>query len=108
VGAFPSHDYISVVWLGVAAGSAQLTALHEAIEAAYVDAGFDPADHDFTPHVTLARMKHAGGKAHVQNVLERLDPTPGTMRVTEVRLTKSERGREGPVYSTVCRVSLAE
>lgn len=106
VGAFPSHDYISVVWLGVAAGTSELTALHDAIEAAFVDAGFEPEDHAFTPHVTLARMEHAGGKAHVQDVLERYDPEPGGMRVSEVRLTRSDLEADGPHYSTVHRVPL--
>lgn len=106
VGAFPSHDYISVVWLGVDDGTRELTILHEKIEDRFVDVGFDPADHEFTPHVTLARMEHAGGKEHVQSVLEAVDPRPGSMTVSEVRLTKSALTDDGPEYSTVHRVEL--
>lgn len=106
VGAFPSRDYISVVWLGVDCGARELTELHECIEQQFVDLGFDPEDHEFTPHVTLARMKHAGGKELVQDLLDEYDPDPGSMRVSEVRLTKSDLGHEGPVYSTVHRASL--
>ncbi|WP_137284227.1 RNA 2',3'-cyclic phosphodiesterase [Halorussus salinisoli] len=101
VGVFPDISYIQVLWLGVGAGSEQMTALHEAIEREVTRLGFDPEDHDFTPHVTLARMKHAGGKELVQEKVEELDPTVGTAEVTEVRLTKSVLTDDGPEYSTV-------
>ena len=101
LGAFPSDDYIRVVWLGFEAGSAELAALHGAIEDRTVALGFDPETHDFTPHVTLARMQHAGGKELVQRALRERDPTVGSWTVEAVRLTESELGSEGPEYSTV-------
>lgn len=106
VGAFPNHDYIKVVWLGVDAGAGELTALHESIEDQFVEMGFEPEDHEFTPHVTLARMKHAGGKDLVQELLDNYDPSPGTMQVEDARLKKSELGPGGPEYSTVHSVPL--
>jgi len=100
LGVFPSLDYISVVWVGVDEDG-QLATLHEAIEDAFVAEGFDPADHDFTPHVTVARMEHAGGKEHVQRVVREGDPTLGSITVEAVRLTESTLTDAGPVYSTV-------
>jgi 2'-5' RNA ligase len=105
-GVFPSLDYISVVWLGVEAGSEEMTALHEAIEERTVAMGFAPEDHDFTPHVTLARMDHAGSKELVQETVTERDPDVGTLDVTEIRLTESVLGPEGPEYSTVERSGL--
>ncbi|MFC4450685.1 RNA 2',3'-cyclic phosphodiesterase [Halorussus aquaticus] len=101
VGVFPDIGYIKVLWLGVSEGGEQMTALHEAIEREVTRLGFDPEDHDFTPHVTLARMEHAGGKELVQENVEELDPTVGTTEVTEIRLTESVLTDEGPEYSTV-------
>lgn len=106
LGAFPSRDYIQVVWLGVREGGEELAQLHATIEERTVEGGFDPEEHEFTPHVTLARMEHAGGKALVQQVLDERDPTVGTTTVEEVRLTESELGPDGPVYSTVERFPL--
>ncbi|MFQ3294980.1 MAG: 2'-5' RNA ligase [Halobacteriales archaeon] len=105
LGVFPSLDYISVLWFGVrdGHGDAELTRLAEAVEDELVAEGFDPADHDFTPHVTLARMNHAGGKDLVQENVRELDPTIGTAQVSEIRLTKSELTDKGPIYSTVER-----
>ena len=106
LGVFPSLDYISVVWLGVESGGEEMTRLAEAIEERTTAIGFDPEDHDFTPHVTLARMEHAGGKELVQEVVQEQDPTVGSMAVPAVRLTKSELTADGPVYSTVEAFSL--
>ncbi|ELY84597.1 RNA 2',3'-cyclic phosphodiesterase [Natrinema altunense] len=101
LGVFPSLDYISVVWLGVEAGGEELTRLHEAIEDRTTAMGFDPEDHEFTPHVTLARMNHAGGKELVQDLVREREPTIGEARVDEIRLTESTLTDEGPLYSTV-------
>ncbi|TMT85253.1 RNA 2',3'-cyclic phosphodiesterase [Haloterrigena sp. H1] len=101
LGVFPTLEYISVLWLGVEDGGDELTRLHESIEARTTDLGFDPESHDFTPHVTLARMEHAGGKELVQELVAERDPTIGETRVDEIRLTESTLTEDGPVYSTV-------
>ena len=106
LGVFPSLDYISVVWLGVGAGSEELTTLYEAVEAATTDLGYDAADHEFTPHVTLARMDHAAGKTAVQRAVRERDPEVGRLAVEELRLTESTLTADGPEYRTVERFEL--
>jgi len=108
LGVFPSMAYISVVWAGVrsGAGDSELTALADAVEAELTDLGFDPADHDFTPHITLARMDDARDKQRVQRRVRETDPTVGTFRVESVRLTQSTLTDEGPVYETVSEITL--
>lgn len=101
LGVFPSHEYISVVWAGVREGAKQLTRLHEAIENRTTELGFEPEEHEFTPHATIARMDHAGGKELVQRLVTERDPTVGTVRFDEIRLTESTLTPDGPVYSTV-------
>ena len=106
LGVFPSLDYISVVWIGASAGSVELTALHEAIEQRTVAMGFDEEDHEFTPHATIARMDHAGGKELVQKEVRESDPDVGELRVEEVRLKESVLSSDGPTYTTVERFEL--
>ncbi len=106
LGVFPSMEYISVVWAGVDEGSRALTALHEALEAETTAIGFDPEEHSFTPHVTLARMTDARGKQVVRRLVRERDPTIGRFEVTEIRLTESTLTADGPVYETVGRVRL--
>ncbi|MFB6305303.1 MAG: RNA 2',3'-cyclic phosphodiesterase [Haloferacaceae archaeon] len=106
LGVFPSFDYISVVWAGVDEGAEEMTRLHEAVERETVEVGFDPEDHEFTPHVTVARMDDARGKDLVQEVVAESAPTVGSFRVDEVRLTESTLLDEGPQYDTVARFPL--
>jgi len=106
LGVFPSLSYISVVWVGVREGGTELTALHEAVEARATDIGFDPEDHAFTPHATVARMDHAGGKELVQEIVQEADPDVGRLAVDEIRLTESVLTDEGPAYTTLAAVSL--
>ncbi|WP_435196885.1 RNA 2',3'-cyclic phosphodiesterase [Natronomonas sp. EA1] len=105
-GVFPSLDYISVIWLGVGEGAAEMTRLATAIEDRFEALGFDRERHEFTPHVTVARMDDAREKAHVQDVVENRQPAVGPLEVSEVRLTKSTLTGEGPEYETVGRVPL--
>lgn len=105
-GVFPSLDYISVVWAGVDAGSAELTALHEALEVETTALGVDPENHAFTPHVTLARMNDARGKELVQEAVRERDPEIGRFEVDAVRLVSSTLTSDGPAYETVASFGL--
>ena len=106
VGAFPSAAYIRVVWLGVGRGASELTALHRKIESETTGLGYEAAAHEFTPHVTLARMEHAAAKGKVQRFLREADPDTGTIRIEELRLKESVLTGDGPAYRTVERIEL--
>ncbi|WP_415379920.1 RNA 2',3'-cyclic phosphodiesterase [Halosimplex sp. TS25] len=106
LGVFPSLDYISVVWIGTRTGGEELTRIHETVEERTTAMGFDAEDHEFTPHVTLARMEHAGGKEQVQETVRERDPDVGTLAVEEIRLKESALGPDGPSYETVERFPL--
>jgi 2'-5' RNA ligase len=105
-GVFPSLDYITVIWSGVRQGAGRLRRLHEDLVPELTPLGFEPDDHAFTPHVTLARMDDARGKETVQRVVREEDPLIGSFRVESVRLKRSELTADGPAYSTVARVPL--
>jgi 2'-5' RNA ligase len=107
-GVFPSQSYISVVWAGVreGVGGAETRRLQSAVERELADLGFEGEDHDFTPHITIARMDDARGKDLVQRVVRETDPDIGSFRVDELRLKKSTLRSDGPVYETVAAFPL--
>ncbi|MFA1609633.1 RNA 2',3'-cyclic phosphodiesterase [Halobellus rubicundus] len=107
-GVFPAMDYISVVWAGVRedGGAAATTRLAAAVEDELTALGFEADDHDFTPHVTLARMDDARGKALVQDVVRDADPDLGAFTVEEIRLKESTLRDDGPEYETVASFPL--
>jgi 2'-5' RNA ligase len=106
LGVFPSLEYISVVWLGVEAGGEALIRLQEALERETTAIGYDAERHDFTPHVTLARMDHAAAKEDVQHAVEERHPEVETLEVEELRLTESTLTPDGPEYRTLERFEL--
>ena len=106
LGVFPSLEYIRVVWLGVDAGGEELTRLHEAVEERTTALGYEPESHEFTPHVTLARMNHAAAKERVQEYVREGTVEVGRRRIEELRLTESKLTDSGPVYETVERYPL--
>lgn len=101
LGVFPNREYISVVWGGVERGGDELTALHEALEAEATALGVEPADHEFTPHVTLARVENATGADAVRDALDAEDPEIGSFSVDEIRLVESTLTASGPEYDAV-------
>ncbi|RAW44176.1 RNA 2',3'-cyclic phosphodiesterase [Halorubrum sp. 48-1-W] len=106
LGVFPSLEYVSVVWVGVDDGTAELTRLHEALEAETTALGFDPEDHAFTPHVTVARMDDGRGKELVRRVVSEERPELGRFTVEEVALIESTLTDEGPIYEPIGRFAL--
>lgn len=56
LGAFPSMRSPRTLWLGME-NSAELRALKEAIEEALFTRGFNRDEKDFTPHLTLCRIR---------------------------------------------------
>ncbi|MGM0604579.1 MAG: RNA 2',3'-cyclic phosphodiesterase [Halobacteriota archaeon] len=108
LGVFPSPSYISVVWTGVKTGRGDLwlRRLHAAIERETTAIGYEAESHEFTPHVTIARMDDARGKTLVQDALASCDPTIGTFTVRDVRLKRRVRSADGPPYRTIERFEL--
>jgi len=106
LGVFPSVEYIRVVWLGVDTGGEEVIRLHEAVEGRMTALGYEPERHAFTPHVTLARVDNAAAKEDVQRYVEAHDPTAGTLRIDDIRLTKSTLTPDGSVYETVSTFEL--
>jgi 2'-5' RNA ligase len=57
LGAFPTAGRARVVWVGLAAGAAEVVALSDALEPALNPLGFKPERREPQPHITLARVK---------------------------------------------------
>ncbi|MCK4321614.1 RNA 2',3'-cyclic phosphodiesterase [candidate division WOR-3 bacterium] len=57
LGAFPSKNRIKVLWVGVDEGKNQLKELYKNIEKRIIQFGFKKEEKDFTPHVTIGRVK---------------------------------------------------
>lgn len=105
LGAFPSISRPSVLWLGVEEGAGELKTLAEQVDRCCQAAGFEPEQRDFTPHLTLARVKRSRGSG--RSVLQSVSPTSvGSSSVSEVTLYRSHLGGGGSAYTPLARIPL--
>jgi len=107
-GAFPAPGRPRVVWIGVRP-TEPLETLYQAVEAAMVRRGFDPATRAFRPHITLgrARDRARAGLGGLREPIARLNYR-ATFQVRTVDLMESHLSPRGARYSAVHRTSLSK
>ena len=106
VGTFPQKGSPRVVWAGVTEGHERLIALEDAISGRLADVGVPRDARPFSPHLTLARVKEAGG-LRAQALLEGLGGIVlGSTRLDAITLFESRLSPEGPQYQPLQRTQL--
>src|SRR2546428_4333953 len=105
-GAFPTLHRMNVLWVGME-GAEPLAEIARRLEAATEPLGYPREGRDFSPHVTIARVKGPRGLDAVRRVLEaHARDAFGEVRVDRVRLKKSVLPPGGALYSTLGEVPL--
>ena len=105
LGAFPNLKRPRVVWAGL--HSEGLTALSEKIETALMSLDFPPEERDFTPHLTLGRIRSFRGWEQVLAVMKEHDHTRfGESEINYVTLYQSELRPNGAVYHPLGSIAL--
>jgi len=98
LGAFPNLRRPRIVWVGLQGNG--LVTLSEAIEAALMPLDFPPEDREFTPHLTLGRVRSPRGWDRVLAVLKEHEHTDfGASTVDHVTLYQSDLHPEGAKYT---------
>lgn len=100
LGAFPDARRPRVVWVGVSEGASELAELSAKVNKALSRLKLPSIDEEFTPHLTIARVK--GGVGSLPMLLQEAARVEiGTMRVDRVRLKRSTLTPRGPIYQTI-------
>jgi RNA 2',3'-cyclic 3'-phosphodiesterase len=118
-GFFPTAKAPRVFWVGIAAGP-ELAALAKSVDEATAALGVPKEEHEFSPHLTLARRggsgaprwrKGDGANPVFQRLQERLAAMPalefGTMTAREFFLYQSHLIQGGAKYTKIARFGLA-
>ena len=96
-----------VVWLGVRGDIEGLRGVVRRVDLALGDAGVEPNDRRFAPHLTLARLDRrvtAEERRLVAEVVAAMPPPePFPLRVRTVALVRSTLGGPRPVYDVLRR-----
>jgi RNA 2',3'-cyclic 3'-phosphodiesterase len=105
LGAFPNLKRPRVVWVGLQ--SEGLTALSEKIETALVSLDFPPEGREFTPHLTLGRVRSLRGWEQVLAVTKEHEHTRfGGSEINQVTLYQSDLHPTGAVYRPLESIAL--
>jgi 2'-5' RNA ligase len=105
-GAFPSTNYMRVVWIGIKENHERFIEMQKALDKNLVPLGFEP-DKRFHPHLTLARVKSQKGKGKLKAFINKnKERSFGKLKVNSVELKRSVLSPKGPTYSTIEEVKL--
>jgi 2'-5' RNA ligase len=106
-GAFPTPQRPRTAWVGVTAGSQPMQLLQADLEGELKKLGFRPEGRDYTPHLTIGRVRFlARGDDLPQRLNQERDFAAGAMDVAEVVVFSSELGPKGSIYTPLTRARL--
>lgn len=110
LGCFPNTRRPRVLWAGVGGEVNALCDLQQAVEREMVALGFPEERHDFTPHLTLARIQRGARSEDVRALGQIAEKAPSEemegMRVDAVSVMKSDLQPTGAVYTELCHIPL--
>jgi len=105
-GVFPNQNYIKVVWMGIEHGDPIATIAHE-IDGQLSKLGFEKEKREFSPHLTIARVKTSRNKDKLLQIIEKYRDIEFTdMKVDSIKLKKSDLTPKGPIYTTLKEVKI--
>ncbi len=110
LGAFPNDRTPRVIWAGVSGDIPTLQALQKEIERALTPLGFAPEGKEFSPHLTLGRVREGifpKERAELGKKLGMIEMPKGiAIPVTHICLMKSTLTPKGPLYDRVSVIPL--
>ena len=102
LGSYPNSRRPRILWVGLNA-PATLTYLQHALEAAAARLGYAPEEREFSPHLTIGRVRQNVSAADQQKIRNMLEGTKvghlGTVCVDGVHLFKSDLQPSGSLYT---------
>jgi 2'-5' RNA ligase len=109
IGCFPNFQQPRVVWVGIK-HEQKLFALQSLIEKECYSAGLPKEDKNFSPHLTLGRVREnltSSDLEFLQDIEKReQEREPVCLNVNEIALFRSQLFRTGPVYTQISAFKL--
>jgi 2'-5' RNA ligase len=99
VGCFPSIRNARVLWIGVSSTTDKLSDLYSNLETRLEEEGFPRESRDFSPHLTIGRVRIPGKGAAVAEQLAARGFDNERFTATEVIVMRSDLKPTGSVYT---------
>jgi 2'-5' RNA ligase len=107
VGSFPEGKSPRVLWVDIIEGAAELKPLADRLEKDYSSAGFRAEEREFSPHLTIGRVKEKRGIDKVIEEMGKLkEAVFGECVIDRMDIMKSTLTRKGPVYEVYKSIEL--
>ena len=106
VGAFPPKGRPRVVWAGLTEGRQPLSAIEADVGKRLSGVGIAPEERPYNPHLTLARVREAGGLRSAALVEAVKDTMLGATTVKAITLFESRLSPKGPTYVALQRTGM--
>lgn len=108
IGKFPEHGHgVKVIWAGLQGELKALRSLWERAQTCARELGLQKDEHDFSPHVTVGRVRTPGDTDALGRKLLGFGPVEfGAMTAGRVVLFQSTLQPQGPVYTPIFSVPL--
>ncbi|PUA31516.1 MAG: 2'-5' RNA ligase [Candidatus Terraquivivens tikiterensis] len=102
IGYFPGGGRINVIWIGVEDPSGSLKSIHSQLVRLLEPIGFKPEDREFTPHLTICRVKSVRDKSRLVSTIKDVESMEfGSQPVEKLYLKRSVLTPKGPIYSNL-------
>ena len=106
LGAFPPKGPPRALWAGITGGTAEMSGLEREVSGRLASCGIDADAREYSPHLTLARVREAAG-LRAREALDGAPPGPfGSTRVDAITLFESRLSPKGPTYVPLQRTPL--
>jgi 2'-5' RNA ligase len=107
-GVFPNPKRPRILWIGVQAPP-DLERLTRAIETTCARLGYPPEEKPFNPHLTLGRLRDGADLSALRPALQGIEIGPlGSLTVSSVTLFRSDLRPQGPNYTPLTHLPLAQ
>lgn len=105
-GVFPASGRVRIVWAGLHEPGGILQRLAGGIENGMAGLGFPREERDFSPHITLGRVKDDRSAGRIRKLAEQQEIEKLTQRVSELTLMSSKLSAGGSIYAAILRSPL--
>ncbi len=107
LGGFPNLKRPRVIWIGVEKGKEVLAELYPKVEEEFSKIGFPKENRDFTPHLTIGRVKSLKNLDRLASEINKTSFQTEEFEIKEVVVMKSTLLPTGAVYTPLKKVLLS-
>ncbi len=111
LGSYPTSRRPRVLWAGLHTPT-DLISLQKSVEAGTTRLGYEQEEHDFSPHLTLGRVRQTISPTEMQKVRNTMSTIQlgniSTARVDSIHLFKSDRLPSGSIYTKLFSAPLSK